>query len=394
MKGLSNSISPIFLLAILLLIAHSALSQPSSDYKYSPPARLSDGIQTGTLRSVKLDEAKVSAGMNEVLKRTYGNIHSVLIFRNGKLVCEEYFTGPDENNHKGEIGIVAHNRETLHDTRSISKSVVALAVLIAHSQGKIKDLDQPIFSYFPEYASHAEGEKNNITVHHALTMTPGFEWGEEFSYSNPANTAYQMNRAPDTIEFVLSRKLIQRPGTKFEYSGGTTQLLAAIVKKTTGSNIEEFTRKHLLIPLGITKYEWAELKPGQPDADSGLRLRSRDIAKIGLLLVNGGMWNGKRIVPQKLIADAMAEHAKVSSDEKTGDVVTYGYQIWRFAFRPDDNWPSSFIELSGNGGQKVVIDAKTKVMVVITAGNYDLSGLKKNSFDIYPDLIFSAMLDR
>lgn len=394
MKGLSNSISPIFLLAILLLIAHSALSQPSSDYKYSTPARLSDGIQTGTLRSVKLDEAKVSAGMNEVLKRTYGNIHSVLIFRNGKLVCEEYFTGPDENNHKGEIGIVAHNRETLHDTRSISKSVVALAVLIAHSQGKIKDLDQPIFSYFPEYASHAEGEKNNITVRHALTMTPGFEWGEEFSYSNPANTAYQMNRAPDTIEFVLSRKLIQRPGTKFEYSGGTTQLLAAIVKKTTGSNIEEFTRKHLLIPLGITKYEWAELKPGQPDADSGLRLRSRDIAKIGLLLVNGGMWNGKRIVPQKLIADAMAEHAKVSSDEKTGDVVTYGYQIWRFAFRPDDNWPSGFIELSGNGGQKVVIDAKTKVMVVITAGNYDLSGLKKNSFDIYPDLVFSAMLDR
>jgi len=394
MKGLSNSISPIFLLAILLLIAHSALSQPSSDYKYSTPARLSDGIQTGTLRSVKLDEAKVSAGMNEVLKRTYGNIHSVLIFRNGKLVCEEYFTGPDENNHKGEIGIVAHNRETLHDTRSISKSVVALAVLIAHSQGKIKDLDQPIFSYFPEYASHAEGEKNNITVRHALTMTPGLEWGEEFSYSNPANTAYQMNRAPDTIEFVLSRKLIQRPGTKFEYSGGTTQLLAAIVKKTTGSNIEEFTRKHLLTPLGITKYEWAELKPGQPDADSGLRLRSRDIAKIGLLLVNGGRWNGKRIVPQKLIADAMAEHAKVSSDEKTGDVVTYGYQIWRFAFRPDDNWPSGFIELSGNGGQKVVIDAKTKVMVVITAGNYDLSGLKKNSFDIYPDLVFSAMLDR
>lgn len=394
MKSLSNSIGPTFLLALFLLIPRSALSQPSFDYKYSPPAKLNDGIQTGTLRSARLDEAKVSAGMNEVRKRTYGNIHSVLIFRDGKLVCEEYFTGPDENNHKGEIGVVAHNRETLHDLRSISKSVVALAALIAHSQGKIKDLDQSIFDFFPEYASLAQGDKRNITVRHALTMTPGLEWNEGFSYSNPSNTAYQMNRAPDTIKFVLSRKLINKPGTKFEYSGGTTQLLAAIIKKTTGSNIEEFTRNHLLTPLGITRYEWAELKPGQPDADSGLRLRSRDLAKIGLLLVNGGTWNGKRIVPEELIADAMAEHAKVSADEKTGEVVTYGYQIWRFAFRPEENWPSFFIELAGNGGQKVHIDPKTKAMVVITAANYDLKDLKKNSFDIYPDIIFPALLDR
>ena len=224
-------------------------------------------------------------------------------------------------------------------------------------------------------------------------MTPGLEWNEGFSYSNPANTAFQMNRAPDTIEFVLSRKLVNKPGTTFEYNGGTTQLLAAIIKKTTGSDIASFTKKHLLTPLGITKFEWAKLR-GEPDADSGLRLRSRDVAKIGLLLVNGGKWNGKRIVPEKLIAEAMAEHAKVSSDEKTGEVVTYGYQIWRFAFRPEENWPSFFIELAGNGGQKVHIDAQTKAMVVVTAGNYDLKDLKKNSFDIYADLVFSALLDR
>ena len=378
----------------MAVTAWYAWAQNTEGYKYSVPKMLGDGIVTGTLRSAKLDEAKVSSGMNEVLKRTYGNIHSVLIFRNGKLVCEEYFTGPDENNHKGEIGVVAQNRETLHDLRSISKSVVALAVLIAHAQGNIKDLDQPVFSFFPEYASHARGEKKNITVRHPLTMTPGLEWNEAFSYSNPANTAFQMNRAPDTIEFVLSRKLVNKPGTTFEYNGGMTQLLAAIIKKTTGSNIEAFTKKHLLTPLGITKYEWAELKPGQPDADSGLRLRSRDLAKIGLLLINGGNWNGKQIIPKKLIADAMAEHAKVSSDDKTGEVVTYGYQIWRFAFRPEENWPSGFIELAGNGGQKVHIDSKTKAMVVVTAGNYDRKDLKKNSFDIYPDIVFTALLDR
>lgn len=74
--------------------------------------------------------------------------------------------------------------------------------------------------------------------------------------------------------------------------------------------------------------------------------------------------------------------------------MTYGYQIWRYAFPPDENWPSGFIEFAGNGGQKVQIDAKTKVMVVITAGDYDRNDLKKYSFDIYPELVFPARLDR
>ena len=390
MRTLSNSICSAFLLAILFFVPKPAPSQTVPDFKYSPPAKLNDGIPTGTLSSAKLDKAKVSAGMNEVLKRTYGNIHSVLIFRNGNLVCEEYFTGPDENNHKGAIGIVAHNRETLHDLRSISKSVVALAVLIAHSQGKIKDLDQPVFSFFPEYVSHAQGEKKSITVRHALTMTPGLEWDEEMPYSNAASSAVQMNSAPNTIEFVLSRKLINKPGTVFEYNGGMTQLLAAIIKKTSGVNIEEFTKKHLLTPLGITKSEWAKLK-GEPDADSGLRLRSRDIAKIGSLVMNGGTWNGKSIIKLRLSNDATTSKIKVSEDAD-GWKTSYGYQIWLQSF-PEAGKVYSVIEFSGNGGQKVLIDKKNDLMVVITAGNYDAKDLKKHSFDILLDIVYPAMKD-
>lgn len=391
MRTLSTLICTTFLLAVLLLIPKSALSQQSSDYRYSPPAKLNDGIPTGTLRSAKLDEAKLSAGMNEVLKRTYGNIHSVLILRNGKLVCEEYFTGPDENNHQGEIGVIAHGRETLHDMRSVSKSVVALAVLVAHSHGKIKSLDQSVFDFFPEYASLAQGEKKNITIRHALTMTPGLEWNEGFAYSNPANTAFQMNNAPNTIEFVLSRKLVNKPGTTFEYNGGTTQLLAAILKKATGSDIENFTAKHLLTPLGITKYEWAPLK-GQPDADSGLRLRSRDMAKIGLLVMNSGKWKGKQIIPAKLIDDATRPSVKVS-EEADGWKTHYGYQIWLQSF-PDAGKEYSVIELAGNGGQKIMIDKKNDLIVVVTAGTYDSKGLKKYSFDILLDIAYPSILSR
>jgi hypothetical protein len=101
MRNRSNSIGTTFLLALLLLIAKPAMSQPSPGYKCSPPAKLNDGLRTGTLRSEKLDEAGILTGMREIRKGTYGNIHSVLILRHGKLVCEEYFAGPDENNHVG-----------------------------------------------------------------------------------------------------------------------------------------------------------------------------------------------------------------------------------------------------------------------------------------------------
>lgn len=388
MRTLSNSICAIFLLAVLLFIPRPTLSQQTSDYKYSPPAKLNDGIPIGTLRSAKLDEAKVSAGMNAVLKRTYGNIHSVLIFRNGKLVGEEYFMGPDESNHKGEIGVVAHDRETLHDTRSISKSVVALAVLIAHSQGKIKDLNQPVFSFFPEYATHAQGEKKNITVRHALTMTAGLEWNEGISFTDPANSSAQMNRAGNIIEFVLSRKLANKPGAVFEYNGGMTQLLAAIIKKTTGSDIETFARRHLFDPLGITRSEWAKLK-GKPDADSGLRLRSRDIAKIGLLIMNGGKWNGRRIIPARLVNDATSAKIKVSEDGD-GWITYYGYQIWLHTF-PEDDKVYSVIEFTGNGGQKILIDKEKDLLVVITAGNYDRKDMKNSSFDILFDMVYPSI---
>lgn len=389
MRTLNKSGLTAFLLAILLLFPGVALSQPIPDYKYSLPAKLSDGIPTGTLRSVKLDEAKLSAGINEVVKRTYGNIHSVLIFRHGKLVCEKYFPGPDENNHKGEIGIVAHNRETLHDLRSVTKSVVGLAVLIAHSERKIKDLDQPVFDFFPEYAKYAEGDKKQITIRHLLTMTPGLVWNEELPPLDPKNTHFQMNNAPDPIEFVLSRRSIKKPGTAFEYNSGTTQVLAVIIKKTMGMNVEQLVKTHLLGPLGIKKYEFSKWTGGEPDADSGLRLRSRDLAKIGLLLMNGGKWKGTQIIPAKLIADATKPWIKVSEDAD-GWKTDYGYQTWLQSF-PTAGKAYSVIEFSGNGGQKVLIDKANDLIVVITAGNYDAKDLKKHSFDILLDIVYPSI---
>lgn len=345
-----------------------------------------DGIAVSSFEDAQLDADRINAGIREIEKGTYGNIHSLLIFRRGKLVSESYFSGQDDNNHQGNIGLVRHNRDMLHDVRSISKSVVALAVLIAHDRGRIKSLDQPVLDYFPEIArEHAGGQKALITIRHALTMTGGLEAFGDGAFL-----------PTETVALLFRRNLVAPPGTQFAYNGGMTQLLAEIVQRSTGRDVEEFTREQLLAPLGIETSEWAKRQDGEPDADSGLRLRSRDLAKIGLLLGNKGELGGRRILPAKLVEEAVSQHVVVPLEgdaASAGDQSGYGYQIWRTSLLLGRE-RANLIELSGNGGQKVYIDKANQLMVVVTAGEYDRSGLKKSSMDIYIDFVRPAVLSR
>ena len=382
-----------FALVLASVFVSHQLAAQTAGYKYSPPERLEDGIQTGTLKENGFDEAKIVVGINEMLAGTYPNIHSVLIFRDGRLVLEEYFTGEDVERGVGPKGVVTHTRDTLHDMRSVTKSVVAASVLIAHSQGKIRSLDQPLFDLFPEFSKHAEGDKKRITLKHVLSMSAGLDWNENISYADPANSEIQMERAPDPIEYVLSQKLVHEPGKVFNYSGGLSQILAEVVKRTTGQEIDAFTEKHLFKPLGLTRYNWVKMRNGPPSAASGLRLRSRDMAKIGMLFLNKGKWNEKRLVSEKLIEDAMAEHIRlVLNDSRPGDIESYGYQLWRISTAINGT-RFQRVEFSGNGGQKVQIDPTNRLMVVVTAGNYNKRDLKKSSFHFIEDFVYPALID-
>lgn len=377
-----------------LALGGQANARPAPIDKATAPKALKDGLRVSSARRQYLDEEKINAGIAAIREGAYGNIHSVLIFRRGKLVSESYFPGDDENNHQGKIGRIEHSRDTLHDVRSVSKSVVALALLIAHHRGHIKNLNEPLFNFFPEYSKgYASDGKSKITVRHLLTMTAGLAWNEDVPYGHADNTPAKFAGASDPIGFVLARPLVTAPGAKFLYNGGLTQLLAAIVKRSTGQNIEQFTRANLLSPLGIRSYEWAKRPDGEPDADSGLRLRSRDLAKIGLLIRNKGRWRGRQLLPVRLVDDAVAGHIVIPQEGEAaalGDRQAYGYQIWRSSFligreRVD------LIELSGNGGQKVYIDDAHDLMLVTTAGNYDRRSVKKSPLDVYFDIVHAAV---
>src|SRR5688572_6968066 len=219
---------------------------------------------------------------------TYPNIHSVLISHHGKLVYEKYWPGKDER-WGDSLGVIIHAKDSLHDIRSISKSIVSACVGIEIQQGKIKSADQKVFDFFPEYAKQDTGIKSLLTVKHLLTMSSGLTWNEDVPYDNPENSEIKMIRSANPVEYVLSQPMDLPPGKVWEYNGGTTQLLAAIIEKTTGKKIDAFANEYLFQPIGITTFEWVKY-PGTdlPAAASGLRLRSRDLLNFGLLYSDKG----------------------------------------------------------------------------------------------------------
>jgi CubicO group peptidase (beta-lactamase class C family) len=343
------------------------------------PEQLNDGIETATPQDVGIDPEFIKLMTNSISGGVYPNIHSVLILRNNKLVYENYWAGHDENRETNFIGVVNHHRDSLHDIRSVTKSVISSAVMIALAQGKIKSLDQEIFHFFPEFSSFANGVKQQITIRHLLTMSAGLDWNENY------NDSMKMESIADTYKLILRKSMVDSPGKTFAYRSSYTQLLSRIVEKATEMDIETFTRINLFEPLGIKNYVWTKEKNGLVSAWAGLRMRSRDLLKFGLLYLNGGKWNGKQIIPEESISESIKTHIKIEPN------YGYGYQFWTLVDTVA-NQTVSTIEASGNGGQKIEINKSENLIVIITAGNYDKGNLRKYSYDLYLDFIIPSLV--
>ncbi|HEX2394250.1 MAG TPA: serine hydrolase [Bacteroidales bacterium] len=343
-------------------------------------------IPTGSMKQAGMDSILLRMIDTAVINGTYPNIHSLLIARNNKLIYEKYWPGKDEK-WATDIGIAVHEKDSLHDIRSISKSVVSACIGIALQQGKIKNVNQKVFDFFPEYSKYDSGLKSLLTIQHLLSMTSGLIWNEEVPYTNPQNSEVRMIYSGNPIEYVLSQPMDVEPGKRWKYNGGTTQLLAEIIEKTTGKRIDKFAEEYLFKPLGINRYEWF-LYPETdiPAAASGLRLRSRDLLKFGLLYFNKGSWNNQQIVPAEWVEMSFRPQIKMSN------VVSYGYQFWLF----DDtvmNKPVHVIACVGNGDQRILMDKENNLVIVATAGNYNIWNIENDVNELARNYIYPALSD-
>lgn len=312
------------------------------------------------------DQAALDALKAKITSGEVPGVHGVLIVQHGKPVAEWYFEGVDQSIFRAPAPVKT-TPETLHDVRSVTKSVTGLMIGIALAEGRIQSLDTPVLDYFPEYADLQTPERRKITLRHMLSMTSGFAWDESLPYTDPRNSEIAMGMSADSYRYVLSQTIEAEPGTRFKYSGGDVEVMAQVLVRGTKTPIKDYAREKLFGPLGIAQFEWAEIR-GNPMAASGLRLTPRDMVKIGALVLNGGRHEGKQVVPESWIKLSTTPHAVVDPTPECG--TKYGYFWWLgagCAVTPRTPW----IAAIGNGGQRIWIVPSRDLVVVSTIGLYD-----------------------
>jgi CubicO group peptidase (beta-lactamase class C family) len=319
------------------------------------------------------------------------NLHSVVVVRNGRLVFERYFEGVDTARGNRPMGVVSFKPDTLHDLRSVSKSIVGLLYGIALAAGKVPAPEDPLMRSFPEYADlAADPARSRWTLHHVLTMTMGTDWNESMPYTNPANSETAMDMAPDRYRYILDRPVVTEPGQRWIYNGGATALLGRLIAKGTGKSLHAYAREVLFDPLGIGPTDWHADKAGELIAASGLRMTPRDLARIGELMLRGGVWDDRAVVPAEWIERCTTPVVPID------DKVQYGYQWYGGAFPFETpTIPQStqrFWNAAGNGGQRLTVFPGLGLIVAVTAGNYNTRDQSVSSLRVITDVVMPSLV--
>jgi len=363
----------ILIISLVSLFFAGCGTASSSQYIYQAPENIDDGLDVGALEEVNINVKLIEKGINEINRGKYKEVHSILIFKDGKLVLEEYFDGYkykwDGPDFKGDW--VRWDRSMLHRVQSVTKSIVSACVGIAIDKGFIRSVNQSIFDYLPEYQHLNTGGKDKITIEHLLTMTSGLQWDEwgasGTSMDNDAIGIWFHNEGP--ISFVLERQLVYEPGTHFTYNGGGIDILGEIIKNASGMDLDEFSGEYLFGPLKIDPYNWGvRFENGVIDATSNLHITPRDMVKIGVTFLNGGIWDG-----QQIISEQWVENSATTYPGNTGIKVPgsdsgrrgYAYTWWTKQYAKSDAFFAA-----GWGGQEIMVFPELNAVVVFTGGNY------------------------
>ncbi|MEM8982651.1 MAG: serine hydrolase [Pseudomonadota bacterium] len=297
----------------------------------------------------------------------YEGVSSVLLAHKGKLVLEVYFDGWD--------------RDDLHSTRSAAKSITSALVGIAIDQGFIESVDAPLLPFFPEYdgdIANWDERKRDITLAHILSMSSGVRGNEDAMYPTD-----------DWIKFYLDQPLAAAPGTQFSYATSGVVTLGNVITRASELRIPAFADKYLFRPLGITAYQWpitnSRGNQGLAMTGGGLQLRPRDMLKFGQLYLDGGVWQGERLVSSEWIRTSTQTHA--TSDLYGED---FGY-LWRMIDREVDERAVRSFEAWGNGGQFIMVFPALDLVAVFTGENYGQFPEMERPFEMLDRYILPAI---
>lgn len=326
-----------------------------------------------TPEEVGLDSTHIDAAIQQIRSGQVGAIKSLIIIKDGNLITEEYF------NSLGEKQPIF----------SVTKSFGSALLGIADYQGAEIDLSRSILDYLPQYNNISNAsEVRRITLHDLLTQRHGYDWDEwSTNFSNPANPVYQMMSTMDWYRTATNWPVVAAPDQRFAYSSGHSSLMSPILNQLTNRDVDEFLQEELLNPLEITDYVWNVFNPRNPNQGLsqypfgleplgfGLWMKPIDLAKLGELFRNGGLWQGNRLLSSDWIAQTVERYSNGNSDPSVfnDEFAGYGYQWWVVRLVDALNRPFDMYYANGFGRQYILVIPGHNTVIVSTATDYNNS---------------------
>ena len=264
---------------------------PDKEWKVSTPE------QAG-ISSLAID------GLLERIEKEKMNLHGLILLHNGYIILEKYW----DESYKNRAEHVF----------SVTKSVVSLLAGIAISENVIND-DATVISYFPELAGKDVDPKyRKLKIMHLLTMSSGQEKDSNWENGNSISNFFDV-------------PMSHEPGSQFAYMNGCATMVSAILQKETGMRLDEYAYEKLFSPIGIEKPRWEINPEGICYGGYGVWLKTRDIARIGSLLLSKGKWNDMQVVPENYVAKATSALRQSFTEGDPHWTAGYGYYFWQNA---------------------------------------------------------------
>jgi CubicO group peptidase (beta-lactamase class C family) len=348
-----------------------------SHYVYRAPLRRDDDWPTGTLEEAGIDRAAMEKFIQLIIDMPMDSvnspqIHGVLIARHGKLVLEEYFHG--------------EHRDKLHETRSAAKSLTATIVGAAMHAGTQLKLSTPVYQMMNggTFPPDLEPPKRAMTLENLLTMTSGYfcDDNNDQAPGNEQNMDDQQDE-PDWYRYTLKVPMAFAPGEKAIYCSANPNLALGVLSRATGESPLATFERLVGGPMKITRYGWPTDPVGHPYGGGGVQLLLRDFTKLGQLMLNGGTWQGHRILSRDFVARASSPLYKIGERG-------YGYLWWGMDYKYHDRMIHTFQAL-GTGGQIVTVVPDLDLVIASNGANYSSRGWRLFQYELIPKYILPAI---
>lgn len=349
--------------------------RPPSDppYAYRRPDEIGDGWRTAHAGEVGMDEAALANLVRRIAAadptvRGAPLIHSLLVAHRGRLVLEEYFYGFD--------------RDTPHDLRSAGKTFASIMLGGLMRRGTRIGPDSRIYELLARRGPFANPhpDKARITLAHLMTHSSGLDCNDNDENSLGNEDRMQNQTAqPDWWRYTLDLPMVHPPGTRYAYCSANMNLVGAGLTEASGTWLPELFDRQIAEPLQFRRWHWNLMPNGEGYLGGGAYILPRDLIKVGQAYLDGGIWNGRRIVDAGWVARSTAQAIEVTPATTGLDGEAFGNSYggggadglaWHLGTVPVGDRRYRAYNANGNGGQILMIVPELDLVVVFTAENY------------------------